>query len=75
MALLKLEELIKNQLQALDEDSEGLNMQISNLVENFINNSYSSLLESDSLKALVEMLSSNLVDNLLKKPLIELINS
>jgi hypothetical protein len=75
MALLKLEELIKKQLQALDEDSEGLNMQISNLVENFINNSYSSLLESDSLKALVEMLSSNLVDNLLKKPLIELFNS
>ena len=75
MALSKLEELIKNQLEAIDEDSSGLNIQVSNLVENFINTSYISLLESDSVKALVEMLSSNLVDNLLNKPLIELINS
>lgn len=75
MALLKFEEIIKAQLNSLNEKSEGLNKELDSLVDNFINNSYEALLESPKLKELVELLSLNLVDNLLNKPLIDLINN
>lgn len=75
MSLLKFEEIIKAQLSSLNEKSEGLNKEINSLVNNFMNNSYEALLESSNLKELVELLSSNLVENLLNKPLIDLISN
>lgn len=75
LMLIKLEDIIKYQLINLNEDSSGLNDKINCLASYFMNISYPVLLESDSIKELIEFLSNNLMEIILNKPLIDLLGN
>jgi uncharacterized membrane protein YheB (UPF0754 family) len=73
MSLEKLEEVFKAQLLSINENSEVLSNQMFTLVDNFFEDNYMSLLENNKSKELLDLFSGEIVENLLNKPIIELL--
>jgi hypothetical protein len=75
MIISKLEDALTEALDSIDEDSENKLNSIDTILKDFIGALYTKALSSDKTKLLIEQLSSNIVENLLNKPLIAFIEN
>lgn len=73
LAISKIEEKLQEELSPLNENSTKLSIKVDNSIDNFTNNYYPELLKSEQGRKLITTLSSNIVDNILQKRLIDLI--
>jgi hypothetical protein len=70
MAIDKVEEILINILESIDKNGFG---SFDSILKGFVDTFYNKILDSDNTKELIKLLSNNLVDYILNKPLITLI--
>lgn len=73
MSINLVEERLISQLSVLRSNPDKLNNNLNNLVTAIMNNYYNLIVTNDSFKETVASISNSLIDELLSKPLIELI--
>jgi hypothetical protein len=71
MAIDKLEEVINAALSSIDEPFSAFD----NIISDFVDSFYDQVLNSEKIKDLVKLLSDNIVERLLNKPLISFIEA
>ncbi|ERI90026.1 hypothetical protein HMPREF1982_04293 [Clostridiales bacterium oral taxon 876 str. F0540] len=73
MSMNLIDDKLMFQLSNLKRNTDKLNNDLNNLVTTFMSSYYTSITASDSFKEIISIISNNLIDELLSKPLIELI--
>jgi len=73
MAINIIEERILSQLSFMSSNEAKLSKDIYNFIYNLMNTYFDKILSSDKTKELISEFSGNIVDNILSKPLIDLI--
>ena len=70
MAIDKFEAVLITTLESIDENGFGI---FDNIIQNFVDTFYNNTLDSNNAKELIKLLSNSIVDNILNKPLITLL--